>query len=405
LAAREQARSARELYGLARGLASVSGEDETAQALAAYAARAFDAGCAVFARVGVNGLRLAGAAPDIATFNEMDMAAAQWTMDDGAPAGRGADILPGVRWFFLPLRTARLSAGVMAIARDTLLSPIERRRLDAFADQGASALERAHLARAYEQSSLEAGQERTRSTMLASLSHDLRTPITVILGAASSLRLYSSKHDDATKTELLASIETEAVRLQTYVDKLLDMTRLDSGGIKLKSEALAVGDVIARVVERANAVAEETWIDGDVDPGLPLIKADPVLLEQAIYNLVDNALVHARESEQILIRARYRDGVMIDVIDEGPGLDKGSEARIFEKFARGDAVKGGGTGLGLAIVKGFANLMGAAVSAHTRTDRRGAVFTIFFPESALAPDRGQDSAADDNRPPQSPDRR
>ena len=137
----------------------------------------------------------------------------------------------------------------------------------------------------------------------------------------------------------------------------------------------------------------------------PLIKADPILLEQAIYNLVDNALVHAPGSDNILIRAVHRNGVSVDVIDEGPGLEKGSEAKIFGKFARADAVKSGGAGLGLAIVKGFATLMGATVSAHTRTDQHGAVFTISFPESAVVADRGQDSVADDSRSTKSPDRR
>jgi two-component system, OmpR family, sensor histidine kinase KdpD len=385
LAAREQARTARELYGLARGLVSGNTEDEVAQTLASYAARAFDADCAVFARVGVKGLRLAGTAPGMAQLSEADNAAAQWAMDKGLPAGKGADTLPGARWLFVPLRTARLFSGVIAIGRDAALSPIERRRLDAFADQAANALERAHLARAYEETQIEASEERMRSIMMSSLSHDLRTPITGILGAASSLRVYGGKHDDTTKAELLSSIEGEALRLQRYVDKLLDMTRLDAGGIRAKKEAVDIGDVIARVVQRANAVAEDdAWIDGDVEAALPLVNADSTLLEQAVFNLVENAVIHAKESEQIVVRAHYSDGVKIEVIDGGPGIPKGGELRIFDKFARGEAPKGSGAGLGLAIVKGFAILMGATVSAHNRSDQHGAVFTISFPKSALA---------------------
>lgn len=251
------------------------------------------------------------------------------------------------------------------------------------ADVTASALERAHLARAYEEAQVEAGEDRMRATMLASLSHDLRTPITGILGAASSLRIYGGKHDQATSAELLASIESEAARLQRYVDKLLDMTRLDAGGVKAKSEAVEVSDVVARVVQRANAAADDAWIDGDVEPAIPLLRADPVLLEQALFNLVENALAHAPESEQIIVHAHYRDGVQIDVIDGGPGIPKGEEVRIFDKFARGETARSDGAGLGLAIVKGFAALMGAKASAHIRVDQRGAVFTIAFPESAL----------------------
>jgi two-component system sensor histidine kinase KdpD len=389
LAARTEARTSRELFGLAKGLASVASEDEVAQTLAAYTARAFDAECAVFARVGVKDLRLAGTAPGSAELNEADMAAARWTLDKGQSAGRGADTLPGARWLFVPMRTSRLFAGVLAIAREEALSPAERRRLDAMADQGATALERAHIARAYEEGRVEMEAERLRATMLASLSHDLKTPIAGILGAASSLRAYADKHDEATKGELLAGIEAEADRMQRYVVKLLDMTRLDSGGIKPRSEALDVADVVAAVLKRAEPLAEGVWLDGDVSPALPMLKADGALLHQALFNLVENAIVHGRQDPdgggEVTLRARSEaGGIIFEVIDEGPGLPPGDQTRVFDKFYRGEKAKAGGTGLGLPIVKGFSNLMGATVSAHNRRDRSGAVFTLAFPESATA---------------------
>jgi two-component system, OmpR family, sensor histidine kinase KdpD len=384
LAARAEAKTARELYGLARGLASVASEDEVAQTLAAYAARAFDAECVVLARVGVDGLRFAGTAPGKVDLADADMAAARWAMDKGTPAGRGADTLAGARWLFVPMRTARLSAGVIAIGRDAPLTPYERSRLDAFADQGATALERAHISRAYEEGRVEMEAERLRATMLSSLSHDLKTPIAGILGAASSLRAYGERHDDATRNELLASIEGEAGRLQRYVAKLLDMTRLDAGGVTPRREAVDVADVVAAAVKRATPLAEEMWIDGDVEPGLPMLKADATLLEQALFNLIENAVVHAREGGEVRVYAHFRDGVVIDVLDSGPGLPKGKERQVFEKFARAQPTAGAGTGLGLAIVKGFVDLMGARVSARNRTDRSGAIFTIEFPRSSIA---------------------
>lgn len=387
LAARTEARTSRELFGLAKGLASVASEDEVAQTLAAYTARAFDAECAVFARVGVKDLRLAGTAPGPAELTDADMAAARWTLDKGQPAGRGADTLPGARWLFAPLRTARLFSGVLAVAREAPLSPAERRRLDAMADQGATALERAHIARAYEEGRVEMEAEHLRATMLASLSHDLKTPIAGILGAASSLRAYGDKHDDATRAELLAGIEAEADRMQRYVVKLLDMTRLDAGGVKPKVEALDVADVVAAVLKRAQPLAEGVWLDGDVAAGLPLLKTDAALLHQALFNLVENAIVHGARvgGGEVTLRARYRDGgITFDVIDEGPGLPPGAETRVFDKFYRGDKAASGGTGLGLPIVKGFASLMGATVSAHNRHNRSGAIFTLAFPERATA---------------------
>jgi two-component system sensor histidine kinase KdpD len=386
VAARTEARISREMFGLARGLASVASEDEVAQALAAFTARAFDAECAVLARVGVRDIRLAGTAPVGAHLSEADMAAARWTMDKGEPAGRGADTLPGARWLFVPMRTSRLFAGVLAIAREAPLSPAERRRLDAMADQGASALERAHLARAFEEGRVEMEAERLRGAVLASLSHDLKTPITGILGAASSLREYGDRHDAATRMELLASIEGEAQRMQRYVVKLLDMTRLASGALRAKSESLDVSDVVAAVIRRAQPLAEGVWLDGDVDPGLPMLSADGALLHQALFNLIENAIVHGARAggSEVKVRAHLRDGgVVFDVIDDGPGLPEGSD-KLFEKFYRGETAQTGGTGLGLPIVKGFAELMGASVSAQNRRDRRGAIFTLAFPESAAA---------------------
>lgn len=386
--ARAEAKTSRELYGLAKGLASVAGEDEVAQTLAAYAARSLDAECAVFARVGVNDLRLAGAAPGAAALSDADMAAAHWTGDKGQAAGRGADTLPGARWLFVPMRTSRLFAGVLAVSRDAVLSPAERRRLDAMADQAATALERAHIARAYEEGRVEMEAERLRSTMLASLSHDLKTPIAGILGAASSLRTYGDKHDVVTRNELLAGIESEADRMQRYVVKLLDMTRLEAGGVKPKIEPLDVADVVAAVLKRAEPIAEGVWLDGDVSPGLPLLKADATLLHQVLFNLVENAVLHgprAVDGGEVRLSARLVDGgVRFEVCDNGRGLPVGAETQVFDRFFRGDKAGATGAGLGLAIVKGFSTLMGAQVEAHNRRGQAGAVFVLAFPEAATA---------------------
>ena len=382
LAARTEARTSRELLGLARGLAAVASEDEVARTLAGYTARAFDGDCAVFARVGVDGLRLAATAPGTPVLTEADTAAVQWTMDKGTPAGKGTDTLAGARWLFVPLRTTRLFSGVLAIARDAELSPAERRRLDAMADQGASALERAHIARAFEEARLEMDAEKLRATMLASLSHDLKTPIAGILGSVSSLRAYGSRHDLKTQAELLAGIESEADRMQRYVVKLLDMTRLDAGGVKARPEALEVSDIVAAVIAGAEKLADGARLETAIARDLPMLRADGTLLRQALLNLVENAILHG-EGGTVTVRVEQRKGGMaFDVLDEGPGLPPGADAQVFEKFWRGENARAGGSGLGLAIVRGFAGLMGASVSAHDRRDRKGSVFTLTFPESA-----------------------
>lgn len=384
LAARTEARTSRELFGLSRQLTSAASEDEAAESLARYVGRAFDVACVVLARVGFNELRLAGASAEKLDLNDADMAAARWTAEKGEPTGRGADTLPGARWLFLPLRTSRLVAGVVGVARASPLTPSERRRLAAMGDQTATALERAHVAQALEQSRIETEAERLRGTMLASLSHDLRTPIAGVLGAASSLRTYGDRHDPQTRDDLLASIESEATRMQRYVEKLLDMTRLDAGSIQAQIEPLDPADVLAAVASRAQKLVAGRPIRLDVEPNLPMVLADAALLDQALFNLVENGLAHATQGEIVLGAERSRGGVAFSVLDEGDGIRAGEETRIFERFVRASPSGASGTGLGLAIVKGFASLMGAQVAARNRGDRTGAIFSIEFPADRLA---------------------
>jgi two-component system sensor histidine kinase KdpD len=225
--------------------------------------------------------------------------------------------------------------------------------------------------------------EKLRATMLASLSHDLKTPIAGILGAVSSLRAYGERHDPDTRAELLAGIESEADRMQRYVIKLLDMTRLDAGGVKARLEALEVSDIVSSVMKRAGTLADEVQLVAEVAPGLPMVKGDGALLHQALLNLVENAVLHGGKGT-VTVRVRLRDdGMEFEVLDEGPGLPPDGEAKLFEKFWRGEHAAAGGTGLGLPIVKGFAGLMGASVSACNRRDGKGAVFTLTFPKSAV----------------------
>ena len=311
LAARTEAKTSRELFGLSRQLTSAKSEDEAAESLARYVARAFDVECVVLARVGFTELRLAGASAQKLDLTDADMAAARWTAERGEPTGRGADTLPGARWLFLPLRTSRLVAGVVGVARANPLSPGERRRLAAMGDQTATALERAHVAQALEESRVETEAERLRGTMLASLSHDLRTPIAGVLGAASSLRAYGDRHDAQTRDGLLASIESEATRMQRYVEKLLDMTRLDAGSIKAQIEPLDPSDVLAAVASRAQKIAADRTIRLVVQPDLPMVRADAALLDQALFNLVENALAHARDGDVVLSARAFRVGTCV----------------------------------------------------------------------------------------------
>ena len=158
--------------------------------------------------------------------------------------------------------------------------------------------------------------------------------------------------------------------------------------MKPKVEPLDVADVVSSVLKRAGPLAEGVWLDGDVAPGLPLLTADATLLHQTLFNLVENAIVHGArmvDGGEVRLAARMQDGgVVFQITDNGPGLPVNAEARIFDRFFRGDKAGASGTGLGLAIVKGFASLMGAKIEAHNRRGQAGATFTLAFPEAATA---------------------
>jgi two-component system, OmpR family, sensor histidine kinase KdpD len=331
------------------------------------------------------GLEVASGYPPEDRLDNADMAAARWTWEHNRPAGRGADTLPGGKRLFLPLRTGSGSVGVIGIDRDTpgpLLTPDERRLLDALADQAAVAIERISLAKGLDEARVLAETERLRAALLTSISHDLRTPLASILGAASSLRSYPEKYGVAEREELLATLQDEAERLSRFVANLLDMTRLESGAIELRSDLIDVAEIIGAALQRAAGVLVRHHVEVAVAPDLPMLRLDAVLFEQVLFNLFDNAAKYSPVGSHIDIRAT-RDGelVEIEVVDEGPGIPPADLERIFDKFYRVQAQdrRRAGTGLGLAICRGFVEALGGWITARNRRDRSGAVLTIRMP--------------------------
>lgn len=224
--------------------------------------------------------------------------------------------------------------------------------------------------------------ERLRAALLTSISHDLRTPLASILGTVSSLRSYSDKYDAADRDELLATLESEAERLNRFVGNLLDMTRLESGAVELKLDLVDVAEIVGAALERAGSVLARHRIEVTVAPDLPMLRLDPILFEQVLFNLLDNAAKYAPAGSRIDLRAE-RDGdvVAVEVIDEGPGIPPGDLDRIFDKFYRVQAQdrRRAGTGLGLAICRGFIEAQGGRIAASNRRDRPGALLTIRLP--------------------------
>jgi two-component system sensor histidine kinase KdpD len=317
--------------------------------------------------------------------SDADLAAAKWSWQYNRPAGRGADTLPGAKRLFLPMHTGRGAVGVVGLDNDRpgpLLTPDQRRLLDALTDQAALAIERINLAADVDNARLASETEKLRSALLTSISHDLRTPLASILGSATSLRAYRKNMDDATQDELVRTIQDESERLNRFISNLLDMTRLESGAIAPHGEFVDLSDIIGSALQRASKVLSSHPVQLDIAPGLPMLKLDSVLFEQVLFNLLDNAAKYAQRGTGICLRA-WREGafVRISVLDEGNGLPEDDLERIFDKFYRVRAAdrKLAGTGLGLAICRGFVEAMNGTITAGNRQDRGGAVFTITFP--------------------------
>ena len=387
VAARARVRTTEELFGFSRKLAGISTLDDLLWATVYQIALMLPVRVVVLLPEGA-GIAVRAGYPPEDELDEADLAAARWTWEHNRPAGRGADTLPGARRLFLPLRTGRGIVGVLGIDRDApgpLLTPDTRRLLDALADQVAVAIERIAFAEDVDRARVTAETERLRAALLTSISHDLRTPLASILGALTSLRSYGEIYDAKTRDELMATIQSEAERLNRFIGNLLDMTRLESGAVVLKPEPLEAAEIVGTALRRASRIVADHRVELDFAPDLPLLKADYLLLEQVLFNLLDNAAKFAPVGTTIRVVGR-RDGdfVALRVEDEGPGIPEAERERIFDKFYRVHAQdrQRAGTGLGLAICRGFVEAMGGTIVADNRSDQAGAVFTIRLPSAA-----------------------
>jgi two-component system sensor histidine kinase KdpD len=331
------------------------------------------------------------------TLGDSDVAAAQWAWMHNRAAGRGADTLPGAKRLFLPMRTGRATIGVVGIDRDKpgpLLTPDQRRLLDALMDQAALAIERVHLVEDADQVKRAIETDRLRAAILTSISHDLRTPLAGVQGAASALRDLSHALNESEKADLLATIIEESERLNRFIANLLDMTKLEAGAVVPNTAFHKVGEIVGSALQRASKILDRHRLEVDLAADLPLLNIDEVLFEQVLFNLLDNAAKYAPYDTTIRIQSwKEKDWVRLQILDEGPGIPPDDLERIFDKFYRvhkTDRVRAG-TGLGLAISRGFIEAMNGTITAANRSDRTGAVFTLSMPMPPAA--QKLDSAA------------
>jgi two-component system, OmpR family, sensor histidine kinase KdpD len=317
--------------------------------------------------------------------DDADLGAAKWCWERNRPAGRGSDTLPGTRRLFLPMQTGRGALGVIGIDKEQpgpLLTPDQQRLLTALADQTALAIERVNLVEDIERARIAAETDRLRAALLTSISHDLRTPLASILGSVTSLSASGQALDESTQQELLHTIQDEAERLNRFIGNLLDMTRLESGPLPLRTQRVDIGEAIGSVLRRAARVLAHHKTDIRLRRDLPMLDLDEVLFEQVLFNLLDNAAKYAPAGSTVTVSAvRDENTVRLQIIDEGPGIPVSDIPHIFEKFYRagGGDRRRAGTGLGLAICKGFTEAMGGTISVANRTDRTGAMFTVTLP--------------------------
>jgi two-component system sensor histidine kinase KdpD len=386
LTARGRARTTEELFAFSRKLAGIGTLDDLLWATVYQIAAMLKVRVVLLLPSGTGtGIAVRAGYPPEDELDEGDLAAAHWTWEHNRPAGRGADTLPGARRLFLPLRTGRAPVGVLGIDRDEpgpVLTPDGRRLLDALADQAAVAIERTTLAEDIDRARVTAETERLRAALLTSVSHDLRTPLASIIGSLTSLRSYGAGYDDKTRETLMATIQAEAERLNRFIGNLLDMTRLESGAIELKPEAADLDEIVGTALQRAGKLLAEHRVEVEIAADLPPLGVDYLLLEQALFNLLDNAAKYAPPGSLVRVAARREgDSAAISVSDEGPGIPSGDLERIFDKFYRVHRQdrQRAGTGLGLAVCRGFVAAMGGSITAGNRSDRSGAVFTIRLP--------------------------
>lgn len=393
MAARSRARTTEDLYLFSKKLAGTGSLDDVLWATAFQIASMLKVRVVLLLPEN-GGIAVKAGYPPDDTLADADIAAARWAWEHNRPAGRGADTLPGAKRLYLPLRTGRMAIGVVGLDNDRqgpMLTPEQQRLFDALADQAALAIERTQLVAEVDRARLAAEADRLRSALLTSISHDLKTPLAAIMGAAGMLREFSPSLAEADRAELLGTVLDESERLNRFIANLLDMTRIESGAIQPSSALHYVGDIVGSALHRAAKITSSHRVAVDLRPDLPMLKLDPVLFEQVLFNLLDNAAKYAPADTMIRIDGWADEGaVFLRIKDEGPGIPPNDLERVFDTFYRvrkGDRVLAG-TGLGLAICRGFVEAMGGSITAANRSDRSGAVFTIRMPIPAEGPEIG-----------------
>jgi two-component system, OmpR family, sensor histidine kinase KdpD len=399
IAASDRGRIAEALLRFSRDLAAAVRAGEVMQVIVAKVDEILD-GRSVFLLPHQTEERLEAVIPEGEVLDERDREAAHWCLANEQPAGRGTAHFPDAERQFLPIATGEGVLGVLGVRfndPDAALSESVSLVTDGMVRQAAVALERARLSERMQDARFLSQSESLRAALLSSISHDLRTPLASIMGAASSLLRFGKGFDENTRQDLMQTIHEEADRLNRFVGNLLDMTKLEAGALTPQLKWEDVTDLVGAAIESQKSRISGDRFKVEIEPGLPMIAFDFVLMEQVLINLIDNAHKNSDPTSLIGIRA-HRSGqeVVLAVRDAGVGIAPEELGRIFEKFYRVRAKdrKVAGTGLGLAICKGIVEAHGGAILAESEGLGRGAVFKVRLPIASEAPSLTLEEPAD-----------
>jgi two-component system, OmpR family, sensor histidine kinase KdpD len=386
------------LYELSRQLANSHSTEDAARAAVKQIGIEFDSQSVVLLPDEHGRMAYPRGESQLSSLHGADLAVAQWVHDNGRRAGRGTNTLPGAEAIYLPLLGASGIIGVLALLPVSLRRiylPEQQRLLETFLSQTAAAIERVRLADQARHAEVRVETESLRNSLLSAISHDLRTPLSSIVGASSSLvEDTAGRLDPAARRELTQAIYDEAQRMAALANNILDMARLDTGAITLKRDWYPLEEVVGGVLTRLRARLKDRSVDVHLAAGLPLVKLDAALIEQVLVNLLENALKYTPGDSPLEIGAEAATAsVTVWVADRGPGIPDGDEERLFEKFYRATPERAqSGVGLGLTICRAVVEAHGGQIWAANRPGG-GAIFRFTLPleetPPEIAPEREQ----------------
>jgi len=371
------------LYSLSRELASTWGTSLLLEIAVRHISEVFESSVIAFLPDENGRLKVQCGAVGDFNLTAKELGVAHWAFDLGQMAGRGTDTLPGTEALYVPLLASGAPVGALGVkprSNEKLFIPEQLHLLEAFAHQTALAVSADKLLQNQQQTQMQMEAEKLRSSLLSSVSHDLRTPLAAITGSISSLLDNGETLPASTRKDLLENIYDESERLERLVNNLLEMTKLESGAIRPNKEPNHPGEVIGSAIARLEKKLEGRALMTHIAPDLPLVPMDSLLIEQVLVNLLDNALKYTPRESSVEISAREEENqLVVEVADRGPGLPETDLPRLFDKFYRGpEQIRTSGAGLGLSICKGFVQIHGGTIEAQNRTGG-GALFRFALP--------------------------